>query len=224
MARTLQHLRCCVALAIRCWRRRTILSACSSCCWDQGRASWGTAPGWLEPVICNDSLAEGPEEIVGETRGKSPRLRAGAMLSERAQPLSTRLQGGVRFLLRPLPAVPTACLAARFPGPGSRETTGLPRFAGEKTTRLGVLYPPAALYSEVEERRAPTPAAAPFGPGLSASWAFSSNDGTTRIRVLFTMRVTLAPGRQMLSATPWPRGLDAPWGGMEYVVRGASHA
>jgi len=32
-----------------------------------------------------------------------------------AQPLSARLQSGIRFFHPPIPAVPWACLAARFP-------------------------------------------------------------------------------------------------------------
>src|SRR5262249_48738036 len=50
-----------------------------------------------------------------------------------SQPLSAPLQGGNRFLPPPLPAAPSARLAARFPSTplvyGAGRTTGLPRWA-----------------------------------------------------------------------------------------------
>ena len=65
----------------------------------------------------------GPVLSYGKTRWKSARLRVRSCCLA-AQPLSTSLQSGLRFLQRPVPAVPSACLTAAYP---RRRTTGLPR-------------------------------------------------------------------------------------------------
>jgi len=59
-------------------------------------------------------------------------LSRGVMLPPAgAQPLSTSLQGGLRFLRHPLPAIPSARLAVCFPyfAQCKGRTTGLPRSA-----------------------------------------------------------------------------------------------
>jgi hypothetical protein len=58
-----------------------------------------------------------------------------------AQSLSTPLQGGVRFLHLPLPAVLSACLTTRFP---SGRTTGLPRSVCVPMNGVGLACSPVA--------------------------------------------------------------------------------
>ena len=68
-----------------------------------------------------------------------------------AQPLSARLQSGIRFLHPPIPAVPWARLAARFPSRRSRHER-VPREGElrayhvpcECQSGLGLAYPPVA--------------------------------------------------------------------------------
>ena len=53
-------------------------------------------------------------------------LSRGVMLPTEAQPLSNPLQAGLRFLHHPLPAVPSARLAARFPQRGELRAYHVP--------------------------------------------------------------------------------------------------
>ena len=85
-----------------------------------------------------------------------------------SQPLSGLLPAGLRLLPPPLPAVPSASLASRFPG---GETTGLPRSADVPVwvrSRLSA----GGSSSAPEEFGAPGPGHVPFGPSDSASCAW----------------------------------------------------
>jgi hypothetical protein len=99
------------------------------------------------------------------TRGKSAGFRRGVML----QPLSGRLQTGVCLLPPPLPAASSAPLArVAFP---DGETTGLPRSVAVTVwvrSRLFAGGAPAAP----EEFGASGPDHVPFGPSVSASYAW----------------------------------------------------
>src|SRR6516164_339305 len=75
-----------------------------------------------------------------------------------SQPLSARLPGGVRFLPRPLPAAPSAHLAARFP---RGRATGLPRCVAETAWVRSRLYAGGSA-SAPGEFGAPGPGHVPF--------------------------------------------------------------
>jgi len=66
-----------------------------------------------------------------------------------ARPLSVPLQSGLRFFCTPLPAISSAHLTARFPliSLHARKITGLPRSVHGNIDRLGLSYPPAALFA-----------------------------------------------------------------------------
>jgi len=66
----------------------------------------------------------------------------------RARPLSVPLQSGLRFFCTPLPAISSAHLTARFPCLITRkEDYGLTTFRAWDIDRLGLSYPPAALFA-----------------------------------------------------------------------------
>jgi hypothetical protein len=74
-------------------------------------------------------------------------LSGGVMLSTATQPLSDSLQIGLRFLHLPLPAVPSASLAARFPDRFFQENYGLITFRiNTLTHHLGSTSPPGARH------------------------------------------------------------------------------
>jgi hypothetical protein len=60
------------------------------------------------------------------------------------KPLSTRLQGGLRFFRHPVPAHQSVGLAARLP---VWEMYGVATFRLSDTGALGSAFPPAALVS-----------------------------------------------------------------------------
>ena len=70
---------------------------------------------------------------------KSARFRARVMF----QPLSTPLQGSVRFLLVPVPAPPSADFAVCFP---RRGRYGVSTFRLHKYVGLGVCYRPGGAW------------------------------------------------------------------------------
>jgi hypothetical protein len=98
-------------------------------------------------------------------------LSCGVMLRW-AQLLSAPLQHGLRFLHHPLPADPSASLAARFP---MRETYGLTTFhISNPVSDLGPTCTPEVQRSRQSNRYALVLTSYHFGPGVSHDLAVSS--------------------------------------------------
>ena len=76
-----------------------------------------------------------------------------------SQPLSGPLQAGLRFLPRPLPAAPSARLAAGLP---SREDDGLTTLHRRNPRGLGPAFTPVARSSAPDEFAASGPGHVPF--------------------------------------------------------------
>src|SRR3954469_20027763 len=89
-------------------------------------------------------------------------------MSPSAQLLSGPLQAGLRFLPRPLPAVPSAHLAAGLP---AREDDGLTTLHRRNPRGLGPALTPVARHLRRGTLQPPDRATYRFGPSLSASWA-----------------------------------------------------
>jgi len=85
-----------------------------------------------------------------------------------SQPLSGPLQAGLRFLPRPLPAAPSAHLAAGLP---SREDDGLTTLHRRNPRGLGPAFTPVALHLRRGTLQPPDLATYRFGPSLSAPLA-----------------------------------------------------
>ena len=85
-----------------------------------------------------------------------------------SQPLSDPLQVGLRFLPRPLPAAPSAHLAAGLP---SREDDGLTTLHRWNPRGLGPALTPVALHLRRMSLQHPDLATYHFGPSLSAPLA-----------------------------------------------------
>ena len=85
-----------------------------------------------------------------------------------SQPLSDRLRAGLRFLPRPLPAAPSARLAAGLP---SREGDGLTTLHRRNPRGLGPALTPVALHLRRMSLQHPDLATYRFGPSLSAPLA-----------------------------------------------------
>ena len=111
----------------------------------------------------------------GEVRS----LSSGVM----SQPLSDPLQAGLRFLPRPLPAAPSARLAAGLP---SREDDGLNTLHRENRRGLGPASTPVARHLSPDELGASGPGHVPFGPSLSAPLAcplYDAYDGSPGLAI-----------------------------------------
>src|SRR4051794_41364792 len=89
-------------------------------------------------------------------------------MSPQAQLLSGPLQAGLRFLPRPLPAAPSAHLAAGLP---SREDDGLTTLHRRNPRGLGPALTPVALHLRRMSLQHPDLATYHFGPSLSAPLA-----------------------------------------------------
>ena len=85
-----------------------------------------------------------------------------------SQPLSDRLRAGLRFLPRPLPAAPSARLAAGLP---SREGDGLTTLHRRNPRGLGPALTSVALHLRRMSLQHPDLATYRFGPSLSAPLA-----------------------------------------------------
>src|SRR6516165_5944935 len=85
-----------------------------------------------------------------------------------SQPLSDPLRAGLRFLPRPLPAAPSARLAAGLP---SREDDGLTTLHRRNPRGLGPAFTPVALHLRRMSLQHPDLATYRFGPSLSAPLA-----------------------------------------------------
>jgi hypothetical protein len=85
-----------------------------------------------------------------------------------SQPLSDPLRAGLRFLPRPLPAAPSARLAAGLP---SREDDGLTTLHRRNPRGLGPALTPVALHLRRMSLQHPDLATYRFGPSLSAPLA-----------------------------------------------------
>src|SRR3954449_817630 len=85
-----------------------------------------------------------------------------------SQPLSDPLQAGVRFFPRPLPAAPSARLAAGLP---SREGDGLTTLHRKNPRGFGPALTPVALHLRRGTLQPPDLATYHFGPSLSAPLA-----------------------------------------------------
>src|SRR5215213_1699853 len=136
-APTLPHLPARVAFTIRAWSRRTTRSAARQSMACQPAAPRGTAPaGVAAAVICPVPCGGSPCSLVIPDPVEVRPLSRGVM----SQPLSRLLRPGVRFLHHPLPAAPSARLAARFP---SREDYGLTVFrTTDRMDGVGPLFSP----------------------------------------------------------------------------------
>src|SRR4051794_41661557 len=89
-------------------------------------------------------------------------------MSPQAQLLSGPLQAGLRFLPRPLPAAPSAHLAAGLP---SREDDGLTTLHRRNPRGLGPAFTPVAPHLRRGTLQPPDLATYHFGPSLSAPLA-----------------------------------------------------
>jgi hypothetical protein len=126
----------------------------------------GAAPGRVAPADLSawplESVSHG--SLVTEDRREGSPLAGGVMF----QPLSGPLQAGLRLLPAPLPAAPSARLAARFPLRGGYGLTTLrrrnPAWVRPRLDAGGATWAP-------DEFGASGPGHAPFGPSLSAPWA-----------------------------------------------------
>ena len=107
--------------------------------------------GWLSVPV-----RQHPREVSSLSRGVI------------SQPLSGPLQTGFRFLPRPLPAAPSACLAASLP---SREDDGLTTLQRKNPRGLGPALTPVALHLRRMSLQHPDLATYRFGPSLSAPLA-----------------------------------------------------
>src|SRR3954470_12628666 len=90
------------------------------------------------------------------------------VMSPSAQLLSGPLQAGLRFLPRPLPAAPSARLAAGLP---SREDDGLTTLHRRNPRGLGPAFTPVAIHLRRMSLQHPDLATYRFGPSLSAPLA-----------------------------------------------------
>jgi len=107
--------------------------------------------GWLSVPV-----RQHPREVSSLSRGVI------------SQPLSGPLQTGFRFLPRPLPAAPSARLAASLP---SREDDGLTTLHRKNPRGLGPALTPVALHLRRMTLQHPDLATYHFGPSLSAPLA-----------------------------------------------------
>ena len=107
-----------------------------------------------------------------------------------AQLLSAPLLCGFRFLHLPIPAGPSASLAARFP---IRETYGFTTFhTSNHVGDLGSTYTPEVQRSRQGNRYALVLTSYHFGPGVSsyyAPWVRSSVGSTLRLFYVTTLAV-----------------------------------
>src|SRR5262249_37439858 len=130
-----------------------------------GRRSAGAAPRALPPA--SDLLCPRAGWLSVPVRrhpGEVSSLSRGVI----SQPLSDPLRAGLRFLPRPLPAAPSARLAAGLP---SREDDGLTTLHRRNPRGLGPALTPAALHLRRMSLPHPDLATYRFGPSLSASLA-----------------------------------------------------
>jgi hypothetical protein len=102
-------------------------------------------------------------------------LSRGVMLPRKVQRLSTSLQCSLRFFHPPIPAIPSACLATRFPQAEylARRMTGLPRSASVPV-RLRSRLSAGGATSASGELGTPELVHLLFSPSLSASLACHS--------------------------------------------------
>src|SRR3954471_20059005 len=112
--------------------------------------------GWL-----TGHVRQHPREVGSLSRG---------VMSPQAQLPSGPLQAGLRFLPRPLPAAPSARLAAGLP---SREDDGLTTLHRRNPRGLGPAFTPVALHLRRGTLQPPDLATYRFGPSLSAPLAAS---------------------------------------------------
>jgi hypothetical protein len=110
--------------------------------------------GWL-----TGHVRQHPREVGPLSRG---------VMSPQAQLLSGPLQADLRFLPRPLPAAPSAHLAAGLP---SREDDGLTTLHRRNPRGLGPAFTPVALHMRRGTLQPPDLATYRFGPSLSAPLA-----------------------------------------------------
>src|SRR3954447_21835539 len=138
-----------------------------------------------------------------------------------SQPLSGPLQAGLRFLPRPLPAAPSAHLAAGLP---SREDDGLTTLHRRNPRGLGPALTPVALHLRRMSLQHPDLATCLFGPSLSAPLArlclrrlrrFTQDGPNTRpwpptATVLAVMTSARAGVAILTDEDPLSRGLRTP--------------
>src|SRR3954447_1253212 len=138
-----------------------------------------------------------------------------------SQPLSGPLQAGLRFLPRPLPAAPSAHLAAGLP---SREVDGLTTLHRRNPRGLGPAFTPVARHLRRMTLQHPDLATYRFGPSLSAPLArlclrrlrrFTWVGHTTRpwpppATVLAVAISARAPIPILAEENPWSRRLRPP--------------
>src|SRR5205085_5686561 len=143
------------------------------------------------------------------------------VISPQAQLLSGPLQAGLRFLPRPLPAAPSARLAAGLP---SREDDGLTTLHRKNPRGLGPALTPVARHLRRGTLQPPDLATYHFGPSLSAPLAclclrrlrrFTWVGRTTRpwsptTAVLAVAISARAPIATLAGEDTWSRGLRTP--------------
>ena len=150
-----------LAFTIRTWRRRPVR-------WVLDPADTAGSRQWSEPLpylrtpvsaSCSSSLVmKDPLEVCPLSRGA------------KFEPLSNPLQIGLRFLQHPLPADPSASLAARFLCQPEK-STGLPRSVSAPFGWLRFRLFAEGTSSATDEFLAPVPDPWPFGSSLSAPLA-----------------------------------------------------
>ncbi len=122
------------------------------------RRSAEAAPRALPPVT--DLLCP-PSRLAVGSRPPTPGGSQLALRGVMSQPLSGPLQAGLRLLPRPLPAAPSARLAAGLP---SREDDGLHTLHRRNPRGLGPASTPVARYLRRASSGAPGPGHMPFWP------------------------------------------------------------
>ena len=157
-------------------------------CWlhdttEQSMPSTGkVAPVERATAICNTFCTDSSVVLVPRHRREvSPLARRVMLPILRAQPISTPLQGGVRFFP---PLYPHRHWLALQPSYLAwRSNTGLPRSA--RLTRMGeVLSVRRERWTSMTGYyRDPVPAPVPFGSSLSASWAWCSSRRLSRVHM-----------------------------------------
>ena len=129
------------------------------------RRAAGAAPRALPPA--SDLLCP-PSRLAVGSHPPTPGGSQLAFARVISQPLSDPLRAGLRFLPRPLPAAPSARLAAGLP---SREDDGLTTLHRRNPRGLGPALTPVALHLRRMSLQHPDLATYRFGPSRSAPLA-----------------------------------------------------
>lgn len=158
-------IRICIARTVRCTRHQSI--------WCQFCGRWESAD--VGCSRCSTMLPSSPRiRAYLSLHAMKDQVEVGS-LSRRVmfQPVSRRLQPGLRFLHHPIPAPPTALLTVCLPG-GQRY--GLTTFLDHHTTGLGPVYPPVATLTTCPHYKQGHPATYRLVSAYQLLWHLKIND------------------------------------------------